>query len=348
MAVAGRSRPVATAALALAATLVALGMLEVGLRVAGVDPASAHAIGGFTVYDPVLGWRLAPDRDATFRTPSFATRVVHGPTGLRGRPHPEARTPGRRRLLVLGDSFVWCWGVPMEQCFTERLEVRLGAEVVNAGVPAYSTAQELLFYERDLRRYRPDAVVLVVVPNDPFENAEGYGPRFRLANGALVAPTTPVRRRKSVAGEWLQAHSRLWAQTTYLAAVLRDTVRMWRAAGVAHAADGPGYTPDTALPSEKSWALTEALLDRLAADVRADGARFAVVLEEMPEPMIARLRAWAAARAVPCLPLGPAFTAARERGVRVRLRGDPHVGPDGQAVVADALARFLDETALLR
>ena len=46
---------------------------------------------------------------------------------------------------------------------TKRLERALrDTDVINAGVPGYSTAQELLFYEREGRRYRPDIVVLVI------------------------------------------------------------------------------------------------------------------------------------------------------------------------------------------
>ena len=74
----------------------------------------------------------------------------------RDREYPrERRVPGRRRILVLGDSVAWCWGVEREECFTERLEAALpDTDVINAGVPGYSTAQELLYYERDGRTVR--------------------------------------------------------------------------------------------------------------------------------------------------------------------------------------------------
>jgi hypothetical protein len=45
--------------------------------------------------------------------------------------------------------------------------------------------------------------------------------------------------------------------------------------------------------------------------------------------------------------LGPAFAAARARGVDIRFRGDPHVAPAGQTVVADAVETFLREATLL-
>jgi hypothetical protein len=130
--------------LALAAVAVTLGALEIALRVLDVRTASYHAIAGFTVHDPVLGWKLAPSRETLFRGAHFAVQVSQNAEGLRDRHYPYDREPGRRRILVLGDSVVWCWGVEQSDCFTERLEAaRPDTDVVNAGVPGYSTAQEI-------------------------------------------------------------------------------------------------------------------------------------------------------------------------------------------------------------
>ena len=349
----GRSAVWGNIAVALVATGVTLGAIEVGLRVLDVDVASYHAIGGFTLYDPVLGWRLAPGRDAIFRGAHFAARVQHNAEGLRDRHYDDARSAGRQRVLVIGDSFVWCWGVAADECFTERLEAALtSTDVINAGVPAYSTAQAVLFYERELRRYRPDLVLHVVVPNDPIENVIGPGPRFRWVDGKLAPPAAVPARRKSVVTEWLQAHSRVFAQMTYFVAVGRDTLRVWRASGwpwrtrTAGAAE-PGYVPGDALPPESAWRLTEALLDRLAADTTADGARLALVLEAMPRPMTTRLLAYCAERKIACLDLAPALTTADRGGVRVRLPGDPHIGPAGQVVVTEAIRSFIESEHLL-
>lgn len=345
--------------LLLASLGVAAGLLELALRVLPIDVASFHSIAGFTVYDPVLGWRLAPSRSLVFRGAHFAVHVEHDARGLRDEPVDYARAPGRRRVLVLGDSVVWCWGVEHAECFTELLERALGdTEVVNAGVPGYSTAQEMLFYEHEGRRYRPDVVVLVVSPNDADDNLDRRGPRFRLAEGGLTYDPAPPPRRKSAPQEWLQEHSRLFAWADYVGTVLRRT---WRSATAEDAPDAVPAAP-TSLASPPSagvtvaspapaapvaeatpaaWTLTEALLDRLRQDVAADGAELVVVLEMMSD----RLRAWQrtfwAARGVPCLELAPALLAAEARGAPVRLEGDPHLAPAGQVVLATELERVL-------
>ncbi len=342
-------RRLAPLVLMLASVAAAAGFLEIALRVLPIDVASFHSIAGFTVYDPVLGWKLAPSRVLRFRGAHFSVRVEHNAEGLRDQHYDYARLPGRRRILVLGDSVVWCWGVEHADCFTERLERALGdTDVINAGVPGYSTAQELLFYEREGRRYRPDVVVLVVAPNDPDDNLDPRGPRFRLAAGRLVYEDAPPPRRKTVVHEWLQGHSRLFAWVSYLGAVAE---KRWRASPgepgtmatpiVAPNAPAIPVAAPSAEPTPASWTLTEALFDRVRADVEHDGAHLVVVLEMMSE----RLRAWQrdywAARGVPCLELAPALLAAEARGERVRLDGDPHLAPAGQAIAATELERLL-------
>jgi lysophospholipase L1-like esterase len=346
-------RVIAPLGLLLASLVVAAGLLEVALRVLPLDVASFHSIAGFTVYDPVLGWKLAPNRALTFRGAHFSVRVVHNPAGLRDRHYDYARTPDRRRIVVLGDSVVWCWGVEQAECFTERLERALGdTDVVNAGVPGYSTAQELLFYEHEGRRYRPDVVVLVVSPNDADDNLDRRGPRFRLDGGTLDYDAAPPPRRRSVVHEWLQSHSRLYAWLGYVGPAVD---RAWRTTAPERGANVPTAAVDTGvptsptatLPTPVAWALTEALFGRLQRDVEADGARLVVVLEMMSERLRTWQRGYWAGRGVPCLELASALLAAEAQGEHVRLEGDPHLSSAGQVVLARELERVLGAAAVL-
>jgi len=48
----------------------------------------------------------------------------------------------RKRLLALGDSFVWGWGVDLEDAFTEVLEgLDTDLDVINGGMPGYTPRQ---------------------------------------------------------------------------------------------------------------------------------------------------------------------------------------------------------------
>ena len=88
-------------------------------------------------------------------------------------------------------------------------------------------------------------------------------------------------------------------------------------------------------------------MDRLATDVRRDGARLGIVLEVMDR----RTKQWQldfwAARAVPVLDLAPILVDAERAGIHTRLNGDPHISAAGQALVAQALDAFLAQERLL-
>jgi hypothetical protein len=339
---------IASLGLALASVLVAGAFIEIALRVLAIDVASFHSIAGFSIYDPELGWKLAPSRDAVFRGAHFMVHVSQNAEGLRDEHYDHARTPGRRRILVLGDSVVWCWGVEHDECFTERLERALrDTDVINTGVPGYSTAQELLFYEREGRRYGADVVLLVVAPNDADDNVDPRGPRFRLDAGELRFDHAPPPRRRAAATEWLQEHSRLFAWMGYVLTVARRSTRTAeRTAPPAPrpAPTGGGTVAEEApipQPTPATWTLAEALFDRLRADVEADGARLVVMLEKMSERQRVWQRAFWGARNVPCLELAPALIAAEQRGEHVRLDGDPHLSAAGQVIATQELQRLL-------
>lgn len=346
-------RVLAPLGLLLVSLVVVAGLLEAALRVLPIDVASFHSIAGFTVYDPVLGWRLAPSRVLAFSGAHFSVRVAHNAEGLRDQHYEYQRAPGRRRILVLGDSVVWCWGVEQADCFTERLERALDeTDVINAGVPGYSTAQETLFYEHEGRRYRPDVVVLVVSPNDADDNLDRRGPRFRLDGAALTYDAAPPPRRRSALHEWLQSHSRLYAWLGYVGPAAD---RAWRTSSAERDGTAPtavvggeaAPTPATIVATPAAWTLTEALFDRLRHDVASDGAHLVVVLEMMSERLRTWQRGYWAAHDVPYLELAPALLAAEARGERVRLDGDPHLAAAGQVILARELERVLAAAGVL-
>jgi len=135
--------------------------------------------GKFCVYDPSLGWTGKPGAAGDFSHLDCRHRVGHNKYGFRGAEYGFART-ARKRVAVLGDSFVWGFGVEDEDVFTSVIEREGGSspEMVNLGVSGYGTDQEYLLWRSLGRRFEPDEVLLAVVPhNDLRENAgaEAYG-----------------------------------------------------------------------------------------------------------------------------------------------------------------------------
>jgi hypothetical protein len=92
--------------------------------------------------------------------------------GFRDVEHAIAKNPGICRLLIIGDSFAYGWGIKrVEDRFGEQLASKLNQrtgeywEVMNASRGDTHTLDHISFLKRMLA-YRPDVVVVVYVFND--------------------------------------------------------------------------------------------------------------------------------------------------------------------------------------
>jgi hypothetical protein len=79
------------------------------------------------------------------------------------------------RVLLLGDSFTFGWGVEIEKSFVELIRSRVKntvpkVQLLNAGVGAYSTAHVYKALVRLSQRVRPCAAIYFMNANDPFDN----------------------------------------------------------------------------------------------------------------------------------------------------------------------------------
>ena len=103
------------------------------------------------VDNPQLSFAHAPNRSAFL----MGVPVSINSHGLRDREYSEMRPADTCRIVMLGDSTTFGWGVPIEQTVAKILERdlnRLAApgydhfETLNAGVGNYGTVQELNHY----------------------------------------------------------------------------------------------------------------------------------------------------------------------------------------------------------
>lgn len=189
------------------AALLALcaGAGEVALRLAA-KPNDVSTVGGgrqkprFNPYRPdgVLGYVHRPDWLAVHATDEFSVTVRTNALGLRGGPADAAKPAGSYRVLALGDSFPFGFGVEDAEAFPAVLERALApppgrarTEVLNAGIAGWSADQYLLFLETRGFALAPDLVLLAVSENDPNDLAWN---RLTLDERRLPLRVEPTRR----------------------------------------------------------------------------------------------------------------------------------------------------------
>ena len=121
--------------------------------------------------DPQLSFSHATNRSAFL----MGAPVSINSHGLRDREYPVAKPPDVYRIVMLGDSTTFGWGVPVEQTVAKILERELNKlqvpgysrfEVLNAGVGNYNTVQEVTHYLTFDRAFKPDLVILQYFIND--------------------------------------------------------------------------------------------------------------------------------------------------------------------------------------
>jgi lysophospholipase L1-like esterase len=149
------------------------------------------------VPDKALVYRLRENLDDTFQGARVQTNAI----GLRDGPMGP-RQPGELRILLLGDSVAFGWGVRNEDIFPRRLERHLGHElgrpvrVINSGVGGYNTEQELAFLKLRGPEIAPDLVLLLYVDNDIEINEGPFEPEQHTS----LAGKSPPQAVKTVLG----------------------------------------------------------------------------------------------------------------------------------------------------
>lgn len=155
----------------------------------------------FVRYDPELGWANREGASGPYQPhPDFpAVMVQINGQGIRGRPFPEQKPEGAKRIMILGDSNTFGYGVKEEDRFSDLLSNRLlhSYESLNFGVFGYGTDQEALLFEKKGILYQPDIVVLGFSAGDLSDNMNsinvGYNkPFFKIEGNRLVLHNTPV------------------------------------------------------------------------------------------------------------------------------------------------------------
>ncbi len=294
-------------ALALLGVFLSLVMIEMGLRV-----FYPQYSGKPVQFHPVLGFSPIPNYDDTYIWPGHES-VTHFHTNSLGFRDSEIHIPKPEnvfRTLVLGDSMTFGIGVEEEEAFTEVIEKMLNDnakagdvryEVINAGVPGYSTAQELLQYRLYGQQLNPDLVILAflvtndlldnlcaeqILPDRTFVHADPAKPCFALRDEELVEMHNPQRpkdvpNRKELFSNVKSLHTWIFFRSR-MKNILTSNVEVIELVSNLGIDVEASYVPGTLSwymeECGEGWPLTEKLLGRLKEEVADDGGRLVVVV----------------------------------------------------------------------
>lgn len=250
--------------------------------------------------------------------------VVINARGLRDRDVDAVKAAGTKRILMLGDSITFGWGVAQNETLPARLEVEMKdlgqgpVEVINTGVGNYNTAMEVAAFVEHGLSYSPDIVVLNYFIND--------------------AEPTPIYRDVP----WLARHS-------YAYAVLGGAWDGFKRR-LAGEQDWRAYYAGLYSEAAPGWQNAEERIGELAAICRTRGIR--LIISNIPElrelapypfaDVALKLRAAAAANGIEYVDLLPAVEAEKPESLWVTAP-DPHPNARAHALMARHLAAYLRE-----
>jgi lysophospholipase L1-like esterase len=138
---------------------------EIFLRLLKPQVFDVHPQGMY-VEDAAIGYVLKPGFEGVIERSEFRVPFTIDGSGLRGK-GPRPRKENSFRILVLGDSQAFGFGVRDDETFSAQLEEilvarfkNLNVQVLNAGVPGSGTADQLAFLKSRGAELAPDLVIV--------------------------------------------------------------------------------------------------------------------------------------------------------------------------------------------
>ena len=213
-----------SSALIFVSTLIALVLVEIFCRAVVDDGMHYHLeMWKYAVAlkerddNPAIGHRHVPGSFAHL----MGVDVQINLDGLRD--DEFASSTSGKKVLMLGDSVTFGWGISHEETVSTRLEqmladeVRENVQVINAGVGNYNTAMEVAWFRQHGLGYEPDLVVLNVFVNDAESTPTYYDvswfDRHLYSRVILFGASDTIARTVFGAADWKSYYTALYVDT---------------------------------------------------------------------------------------------------------------------------------------
>ncbi len=337
-------------ALALISFALALGVSELVLRIR--TPPSSDGLRGLHELRPDRAWLfgLRPGARSTLEISGAVPYEVNA-DGFRDRRYDRSKPPGGFRILVLGDSLSFGYGVAQAQTYPKVMEAGLGAgfEVLNFGVGGYNPYNEAALFADVGVSYQPDLVLAQFCINDLNDPTLHFDAQTLMHLGAIPDAAFPdPSERRSRASPWLVSALRL-CRGLRLCAAVDDALIGRRVATFERAAEIAALRPHDALPPGPRREWIRSRYAEIAARAGEVGARFAVlafpfraqVEGDASDRVLRELAALGEAGGWATIDLLPAFRDARAEGSEALFIDIWHPTAAGHRVAASAIVADL-------
>jgi len=126
--------------------------------------------------NPLIIQELNPNTEQLFdgffvRLPTTVVKI--NSDGFRDHEYSIEKPNNTFRIIVLGDSIAFGWGLNISDTWLKQLERKLNNidsdihfEVLNFGVPGYNTLQEVEMFKEKGIKYKPDLIIVQFLHND--------------------------------------------------------------------------------------------------------------------------------------------------------------------------------------
>lgn len=277
--------------------VIAIFVLESFFKLVGIGEQE------FLEPDKQLGSKHIPGKLVTWRMEGYSHDKISS-TGLRDSEHSVTKPAGTTRIALLGDSSTEGMQVPLNETYGKVLERLLNRdgqkyEVINFACSGYSTGQQLLQYERDVRQYHPDIVLLLYNRGDSIENTFVPGPgvlsqprpyfyldsKNELQMDPSVLEACSSKLKPQPFWDYLKKNSRIYgviSATGLVLSINEHNYRKWTAwlSSLTNSWVKNDRSSTWTVPYAKQSpdSVTEALLTKLNQDITADGGKFALIM----------------------------------------------------------------------
>ena len=125
---------------------------------------------------PTAGVNFPPNSTTTIETSEFSFTIESNSIGIRDR-EPAPRQDAGYRVLAIGDSFTYGWGVAQDQTWPKVAEARLRAagcpgEVLNLGYPGASPRKYATIAREAIPLLKPDLVLVAILQGNDLKQLD--------------------------------------------------------------------------------------------------------------------------------------------------------------------------------